>query len=40
MFFTEDGVNLFSLDFLRSGGVYYGGFLGGFRRPRLFNSIL
>ena len=22
--------NIFSLDFLRSGGVYYGGFLGGF----------
>ena len=30
MFFVEDNVNLFSLDFLRSGGVYYGGFLGGF----------
>jgi len=30
MVFTEDGVNFFSLDFLRSGGVYYGGFLGGF----------
>ncbi len=29
MFFTEPNVNLFSLDFLRSGGVYYGGFLGG-----------
>ncbi len=29
MFFTEDNVNVFSLDFLRSGGVYYGGFLGG-----------
>lgn len=29
MFFTEDYVNVFSLDFLRSGGVYYGGFLGG-----------
>jgi phosphatidylglycerol:prolipoprotein diacylglycerol transferase len=29
MFFTEDNVNIFSLDFLRSGGVYYGGFLGG-----------
>ncbi len=26
MFFTEDNVNIFSLDFLRSGGVYYGGF--------------
>ena len=22
--------NIFSLDFLRSGGVYYGGFIGGF----------
>lgn len=29
MFFTEENVNIFSLDFLRSGGVYYGGFLGG-----------
>jgi phosphatidylglycerol:prolipoprotein diacylglycerol transferase len=29
MFFVEDNVNIFSLDFLRSGGVYYGGFLGG-----------
>jgi len=30
MFFTEPDVQVFSLDFLRSGGVYYGGFLGGF----------
>lgn len=30
MLFTEDNVQIFSLDFLRSGGVYYGGFLGGF----------
>jgi phosphatidylglycerol---prolipoprotein diacylglyceryl transferase len=30
MFFVEDHVNIFSLDFLRSGGVYYGGFIGGF----------
>lgn len=30
MYFVEPNVNLFSLDFLRSGGVYYGGFLGGF----------
>lgn len=30
MIFTEDNVQVFSLDFLRSGGVYYGGFLGGF----------
>lgn len=30
MFFVEDNVNIFSLDFLRSGGVYYGGLLGGF----------
>lgn len=30
MFFTEDQVQVFSFDFLRSGGVYYGGFLGGF----------
>lgn len=27
---TEDNVQFFSLDFLRSGGVYFGGFLGGF----------
>ncbi len=30
MYFTEDNINIFSLDFLRSGGVYYGGLLGGF----------
>ena len=30
MYLTEDNVNVFSLDFLRSGGVYYGGFIGGF----------
>lgn len=30
MIFTEENVQVFSLDFLRSGGVYYGGFLGGF----------
>jgi phosphatidylglycerol:prolipoprotein diacylglycerol transferase len=30
MFFVEDHVQVFTLDFLRSGGVYYGGFLGGF----------
>jgi phosphatidylglycerol:prolipoprotein diacylglycerol transferase len=30
MFFVEDNVHVFSLDFLRSGGVYYGGFLGAF----------
>ncbi|MFN6964382.1 MAG: prolipoprotein diacylglyceryl transferase [Pyrinomonadaceae bacterium] len=30
MMFTEPGVQVFTLDFLRSGGVYYGGFLGGF----------
>ncbi|CAN5542339.1 MAG: prolipoprotein diacylglyceryl transferase [Pyrinomonadaceae bacterium] len=30
MFLVEDNVQVFSLDFLRSGGVYYGGFLGGF----------
>lgn len=30
MFFTEDNVQIFTLDFLRSGGVYYGGFIGGF----------
>lgn len=30
MLFTEENANIFSLDFLRSGGVYYGGFIGGF----------
>ncbi len=30
MFFVEDNVQVFSFDFLRSGGVYFGGFLGGF----------
>lgn len=30
MLFTEENVNIFSLDFLRSGGVYYGGLIGGF----------
>jgi phosphatidylglycerol:prolipoprotein diacylglycerol transferase len=30
MLFTEPDVQIFSLDFLRSGGVYYGGFIGGF----------
>lgn len=30
MIFTEPNVNFFSFDFLRSGGVYYGGFIGGF----------
>src|SRR5258706_1471833 len=30
MYFTEPDVQVFSLDFLRSGGVFYGGLLGGF----------
>ncbi|MEP7074806.1 MAG: prolipoprotein diacylglyceryl transferase [Acidobacteriota bacterium] len=30
MFLVEPNVNVWTLDFLRSGGVYYGGFLGGF----------
>ena len=30
MFFVEENVNILSLDFLRSGGVYYGGLIGGF----------
>ena len=29
MLLVEDNVQIFSLDFLRSGGVYFGGFLGG-----------
>ena len=30
MYFVDENVDIFSLDFLRSGGVYYGGFIGGF----------
>jgi phosphatidylglycerol---prolipoprotein diacylglyceryl transferase len=30
MFFVDDNVQVFTLDFLRSGGVYYGGLIGGF----------
>lgn len=30
MYFVEPNVDLLSLDFLRSGGVFYGGLLGGF----------
>ena len=30
MIFTEPNAQIFTLDFLRSGGVYYGGFIGGF----------
>jgi phosphatidylglycerol:prolipoprotein diacylglycerol transferase len=30
MLMLEDNVNVFSLDFLRSGGVFYGGLIGGF----------
>jgi phosphatidylglycerol:prolipoprotein diacylglycerol transferase len=30
MLAVEPGVNPFSLDFLRSGGVFYGGLIGGF----------
>ncbi len=30
MFLVEPEVDIFTLDFLRSGGVYYGGFIGGF----------
>lgn len=30
MLLVEDNVQVLSLDFLRSGGVYYGGFIGGF----------
>ncbi len=30
MLFTEENVQIFSLDFLRSGGVFYGGLIGGF----------
>jgi phosphatidylglycerol:prolipoprotein diacylglycerol transferase len=30
MMIVDDNVQIFSLDFLRSGGVFYGGLLGGF----------
>lgn len=30
MLFVEENVNIFTLDFLRSGGVFYGGLIGGF----------
>ena len=30
MVFTEPSAQIFTMDFLRSGGVYFGGFLGGF----------
>src|SRR5829696_3007810 len=30
MFFVEENVQVFTLDFLRSGGVYYGGLIVGF----------
>jgi phosphatidylglycerol:prolipoprotein diacylglycerol transferase len=30
MFFVEPDVQIFSLDFLRSGGIFYGGLIGGF----------
>src|SRR3954470_12628391 len=30
MYFLDENVNVFSLDFLRSGGVFYGGLIGGF----------
>ncbi len=30
MLMIEDNVNIISLDFLRSGGVFYGGLIGGF----------
>jgi phosphatidylglycerol---prolipoprotein diacylglyceryl transferase len=30
MFFVEPDVHVFTLDFLRSGGVFYGGLIGGF----------
>lgn len=30
MIFVDENVQIFTLDFLRSGGVYYGGLIGGF----------
>lgn len=30
MFFVEENVQVLTLDFLRSGGVFYGGLIGGF----------
>ena len=39
MFFVEDNVQVFTLDFLRSGGVYYGGLIGGFLAVALLVKI-
>lgn len=36
MFFVDPNVSLLSLDFLRSGGVVYGGIIGGFLTVALF----
>src|SRR5204863_7746564 len=36
MYFVEPDVQLLSLDFLRSGGVFYGGLIGGFLAVRGF----
>jgi prolipoprotein diacylglyceryltransferase len=40
MFFVEDSVHVFSLDFLRSGGVYYCGLIGGFSCRRDTRPVL
>ena len=39
MYFVEPDVHLLSLDFLRSGGVYYGGLIGGFLAVVVFTAI-
>src|SRR4030095_496350 len=40
MYFVEENVQVFSLDFLRSGGVYYGGLIGGIFGVALFLRVL
>ena len=40
MFFVEPDVHLLSLDFLRSGGVFYGGLIGGFLAVAIAACIL
>ena len=39
MYFVEPGVQICTLDFLRSGGVFYGGLIGGFIAVVLWSGI-
>ncbi len=40
MVFVDGSVQIFSLDFLRSGGVYYGGFIGGFLTVAILDQVV